>query len=234
MIEFIRNLLSKSHRTKQVFQTDKCKARRLVIQNKISEIKKTRILIGITLSNMGGSQKVAYDIIASLPESEYDVTVVSSPGGPFIDWLKGLNENRISQITIIELPCLRRDISPFNDFKAFFNLLRIISPGNFDIAHFHCSKMGILGPLAAQFSGVPRIFYTVHGWSIHQYMPVITMNILGIIMRLTKNLTTRIICVSKYDLEIGLRNKWLDPTSLTLLKMEFPPLLQFMGNYVMN
>lgn len=46
--------------------------------------------MGITLSEMGGAQKVVYDLISSLPEDRYDITLATYPGGELIQWIKDL------------------------------------------------------------------------------------------------------------------------------------------------
>jgi hypothetical protein len=38
-----------------------------------------KLLMGITLSEMGGAQKVVYDLISSLPRSVYNITLITYP-----------------------------------------------------------------------------------------------------------------------------------------------------------
>ena len=64
---------------------------------------------------------------------------------------------------IIGVPELRREISPINDILTFIKLYRIMRSNKYDIVHFHSSKMGILGRLAAYLAGVKNIYFTVHG-----------------------------------------------------------------------
>ena len=106
---------------------------------------KISLLLGVTLSEMGGAQKVVYDIIKSLPERVYEITLVTYPCGELIEWVKNLNKERDSnKVKIITLYSLRREISPLNDLKTLLSLYKIIKLGNYDITHFHSSKMGIV------------------------------------------------------------------------------------------
>ena len=70
-----------------------------------------KILFGVTLSELGGAQRVVFDIISSLPQDQYDITLVTSPVGELINWINNLNRKRKSQIRIIELLYKERAVS---------------------------------------------------------------------------------------------------------------------------
>ena len=53
-----------------------------------------KILFGVTLSELGGAQRVVFDLISSLPQEQYDITLVTSPGGQLIHWIEELNKKR--------------------------------------------------------------------------------------------------------------------------------------------
>ena len=174
--------------------------------------KRTKILMGVTLSEMGGAQKVVYDIIESLPLDIYDIGLVTAPGGELIKWIEDLNKTRDSQVKIITIPELRREISPFNDIKAFFKLYSIMKRGRYHIVHLHSSKMGILGRWAAKLAGVPKILFTVHGWGINEYQPRIVQKVLGFAERISGRISDMTICVSRYHLDKGIKMGWLNPS----------------------
>lgn len=56
---------------------------------------------------------------------------------------------------MIELDCLKREISPFKDALCLLRLYRLLKSGGYHIVHCHSSKAGILGWLAAYLAGVP-------------------------------------------------------------------------------
>ena len=66
------------------------------------------------------------------------------------------------------LPDMVREISPIKDFCAFRELLRVIRRERPDVVHAHSSKAGVLGRVAAWVCGVPRIYYSPHGYSFLQ------------------------------------------------------------------
>lgn len=178
---------------------------------------KIRILLGITLSEMGGAQKVVFDIIESLPQNLYKITLVTYPGGELIQWVKDLNKQRIEKIQIITIASLRREISPWYDLKTLLNLYMVIKRGGYDIVHFHSSKMGILGRWAAWMAKTPKILFTVHGWGINEYQPWFLQKILGFVERITGRLSHHIICVSKQHQKIGIQNKWINPQKTSVI-----------------
>lgn len=172
---------------------------------------KVRLLVGITLSEMGGAQKVVYDIISSLPLDKYDVTLVTYPGGELIDWLSPYD------IEIVTISEIRREISPYHDIVTFFKLYSIMRRGNFHIAHFHSSKMGILGRCAAWAAGVPKNYFTVHGWGINEYQPQWVQRALGSAEKIAGKMCTKCIFVSQYHKRIGIKRGWVDENKASVI-----------------
>ncbi len=76
---------------------------------------------------------------------------------------KGLISARGKGVKIVAVPSLMRRISPVNDIRALYDLVRIIQRERPDIVHTHTSKAGILGRLAAKIARVPYIVHTPHG-----------------------------------------------------------------------
>ena len=56
-----------------------------------------------------------------------------------------------------------RTLSPFKDLKALWQLIRLIQKQKPDIVHTHTPKAGLLGMMAAKFTGVPLRMHTVAG-----------------------------------------------------------------------
>lgn len=167
-----------------------------------------RLLMCITLSETGGSQRVVYDIVSNLPESLYDITLVTAPGGELLDWIDMHNSHRSNKIRVIPLDSLRRNISPPNDVRAFFGLLRLMRKNRYDIAHFHNSKVGIIGRLAATIARIPKVYYTVHGWGLNKDTTGPLYRIMSLVERLVSKCCTRIIFVSHSDMQKGIQNRW--------------------------
>jgi len=173
--------------------------------------------MGITLSEMGGAQKVVYDLISSLSKNRYDITLVTCLGGELIQWIKELKHQKDVEVRVIEIPQMRREISPFYDLWALIKLYILMKREKYDISHFHSSKMGILGRFAAYMAGIPAIYFTVHGWGINEYQPKWVQKMLGFAERIAGLRCTMCVCVSKYVMDIGIKKGWLRPAKASVI-----------------
>jgi len=63
------------------------------------------------------------------------------------------------------IPEMTREISPGRDLAAFRRLRDLFIREKPDVVHAHSSKAGGLARPAARLAGVPRIFYSPHGYS---------------------------------------------------------------------
>jgi glycosyltransferase involved in cell wall biosynthesis len=68
----------------------------------------------------------------------------------------------------VYIPEMVREISPLKDLVAFWKLYRLIRRERPDVVHAASSKAGVLGRAAAWLAGVPRIYYSPHGYSFLQ------------------------------------------------------------------
>lgn len=169
------------------------------------------LLMGVTLSEMGGAQKVVYDLISTLPRDEYCITLVTYPRGELIEWIEDLKYHKGIEVKIIGIPEIRRELSPFYDVVTFLKLYKLMKVNRYDIAHFHSSKMGILGRLAASVARVQKIYFTVHGWGINEYQPRWLQKMFGFSEKVAGKLCTKCLCVSEYHRNMGIKMGWIRP-----------------------
>ena len=169
-------------------------------------MERTRILLGVTLGEMGGAQKVVASLAEGLPEAEYEIDVVCGQGEELPGWLLTLNQTRKHQINLIQLS-LGREIELCSDLRAFIALVKLMRRRNYKLAHFHSTKMGILGRIAAKLTRVPKIYFTVHGWAFGDYQSK-RQNTLAILLeRFCARFTDKIICVTAEDQKRGLAKR---------------------------
>jgi len=168
----------------------------LVVNYMVS--KPIKILQVITLSEIGGAQRVVFDIVRGLHnDPAFFFEVACAPGGELVGWLKGLG------VRVYEIPELVREISPSQDIQALACLRSLIKRNKYDLVHCHSSKAGILGRWAAWRAGVSRIIFTVHGW-IHHAQPGWYKRMLFAWMeRAAGMISTDLVCVSRADMERG-------------------------------
>ena len=181
-------------------------------------MKRVKLLLVVTLSEIGGAQKVVYNIAAGLDHHLFDVTVATAPGGELLRWLKELPQ----KVSVFEIPELKRNISPYFDMLALIRLYRLVRRERFNVVHIHSSKAGILGRLAAWMAGVPKIFFTVHGWGINEYQNWLVRFLYTWAERLAGAVSTKVICVSENDLEKGRTLKLVADDKLTVIYNGLP------------
>lgn len=153
-----------------------------------------RVLHIITRMIVGGAQENTLLSVEGLDRmDEYDVVLLSG-----IDrGREGELLTRARETTkLIIVPELGRDISPFNDLKAFWKLYRLIREGNYHIVHTHSSKAGVLGRIAAYLAGTPLIVHTLHSLVFHDYQPWLVNRTWRIVKKICAPLTDHFISVS--------------------------------------
>ncbi len=115
----------------------------------------------ITRLEPGGSSTNTVDSCAS-QAADSDVVLIS---GPHKD-SAALAGRLPKEVSYIEVPALKREISPWNDLSALLELRRELKRLSPDIVHTHTSKAGALGRIAAFLSGWrrrPVVIHTPHG-----------------------------------------------------------------------
>ncbi|MGI6683912.1 MAG: glycosyltransferase family 4 protein [Bacillota bacterium] len=157
-----------------------------------------KILQVVTLSEVGGAQKVLFNVVKGLHNrKEFEFHVAAAPGGEMVDWLREIG------VRVFELPELVRPIFPINDIKAMIKLRKLMQDEKYDLVHCHSSKAGIVGRLAARWAGVPRIVFTVHGWGVNDRQSFLMRNLLGMAEKLAGWVSTDVVCVSQADYQLG-------------------------------
>lgn len=121
-----------------------------------------KVFILITKSGWGGAQRYVYDLATNLPKDQFEVEIMSGGNGVLVQKLieVGISANG-------NLP-IGRDVSVWEDFKAFLRLISILRKKRPDILHLNSSKIGGLGALAGRIAGIKKIIFTAHGWAFNE------------------------------------------------------------------
>ncbi len=157
------------------------------------------ILFLITRADaIGGAQVHVKDLAMALQQDQHKALILTGQQGVY-------NED-LRQVGIESIACefLSKSINPFLDGKSFRHILNIISLFKPDVIAAHSSKAGLLGRLASQITKIPCVF-TVHGWSFTTGIPEPNRSIYRWLEKLTAPWADKIICVSEYDRQIGLK-----------------------------
>ncbi len=129
---------------------------------------KKRVLFVITQSESGGAQQFLSQFLGQLQKNNYDIHVAMGIDGDG-SLVKQLNTIGISHYT---LTSLRRNISPFSDIKAVWEIHELIRGFQPDTLFLLSSKAGFIGSLAARLSSIkPNVVYRIGGWSFNDPGP---------------------------------------------------------------
>lgn len=157
------------------------------------------ILFVITRADaIGGAQVHVKDLALALQQDRHKVLILTGE--------KGIYNDDLMQAGIESIACehLQKQINPLADGKSLRYILNVVNLFKPDLIAAHSSKTGILGRLASQMTKIPCVF-TAHGWSFTTGIPEPNRTVYRWFEKLTAALATKIICVSEYDRQIGLK-----------------------------
>ncbi|MCF7919139.1 MAG: glycosyltransferase family 4 protein [Candidatus Cloacimonetes bacterium] len=147
---------------------------------------------------LSGVQNMMLELLSHLDREEYEIFVLSKPGGPLVEAVKTAGYH------YLPMPSLRRNISPW-DFVAFWEIYLLVRKYRFDIVHTHSSKTGFLGRIAARLGGVRKVVHTVHGFAIHEQQPGFNNLVYIFLERLASQFCDRIIFVNNFERKFALK-----------------------------
>lgn len=117
---------------------------------------RVKVLHVITRLDAGAGGNTLVSAVG-MDRRRYEVWIAGAAGGPL--W----KDARQQGIQTVEMACLRREVAPLEDLRAFVALVRLIRRERFGVVHLHSAKAGFLGRLAAALCRVPVVVYTLHG-----------------------------------------------------------------------
>lgn len=160
-----------------------------------------KILYCITSASWGGAQLNVLELCHDQINRGNEVVFVVGNNGRLLDLVKKIND-----VKVIILPELHREINLISDIKAVTKLRKIIKQEKPDIVHLHSSKAGTIGRLAA-IGLKSKVVFTVHGWAFTDGISSSKKKKLYcLIEKMVAPLTDLFICVSKFDMQIGIRD----------------------------
>ncbi len=178
--------------------------------------KKIKILYLITLSQWGGAQKYVTDL-ASYSKRQPNFEVSVAFGGEQNGQLKTTLEQ--NHITTHYLHHLQRQVNVLNDWRAFWQIVKLYQTLKPDIVHLNSSKAGALGAIASICCRVKikKIIYTVHGLVLNEPLNIFNKTFYWLAEWLSAKFKTRLIAVSEYDKQKLLHYKICPAHKITLI-----------------
>ena len=177
----------------------------------------TKILYLVTQSDFGGAQKYVYDLATNISKN-YAILVAGGEQGDQGELAKKLTA---AGVRYCQLSHLKRAISPWHDFLAFWQIVKLIKKEKPDIIHLNSSKISILGSLAVVFIRIfaisrlappaggsqISIIYTVHGWVFSENLSPGKKYFYKILEKSTAKFKDKIICLSEFEKQNTIKNK---------------------------
>jgi len=124
---------------------------------------KKRILLVITQSEFGGAQRFLYDLIKNLDPEKYDILLAVGKDGT-------VNSFETKGLKTYKLNFLRRNINPFYDIRASWELKKLIKDFDPQILFLNSSKAGFIGSFVSKYliqNTKYKILYRIGGWSFN-------------------------------------------------------------------
>lgn len=174
-----------------------------------------RILYVITLGETGGAQAYVKTLAEAASARGHEVTVATGQNNA--KYLKSTLEPSGAKIWPLEH--LVRQVSPFHDCMAVWELAKLYQTVKPDVIHLNSSKAGVVGSFAAflsRLSNKPKfkLIYTVHGWVFNEPMPAPLRLAYLILEKLASLMRDKLICICNYDRQIGLKRHIVPPDKL--------------------
>ncbi len=155
---------------------------------------KKKILFVITKANWGGAQRYGFDMALAMRKKGYQVSVAAGEAGLLAEKL------REEDILFHTIRGMGRNMRVFSsDVSAFFSLARIILKEKPDVLHLNSPKAGGMGAFLGRIFLVPRIVYTIHGWSFREERSAPSRALIILFSWLTVVFAHRAIAISKVD-----------------------------------
>ncbi|MCR6513738.1 MAG: glycosyltransferase family 4 protein [Clostridium chrysemydis] len=116
----------------------------------------------------------------------------------------------------IEYVEMVREISLKQDLKSILCIRRIIKRLNPDIIYMHSSKAGAIGRVASVGSKA-KIIYNAHGWAFDMDISNKKKNMYIFIEKALAKVTDKIVCISKNDYDVAIKEKISNKSKLELI-----------------
>ncbi len=140
----------------------------------------------------------------------YDVLAVSSDGDGYLSSYSKKENVRVARVE------MTRQLTPFKDLKATWQLYKIFRKEKPFIVHTHTPKAGTLGMTAAFFARVPNRLHTIAGMPLLERKGNIRI-LLDLVEKVTFGFATKVYPNSFGLRDIVIKNNYTSPTKLKVL-----------------
>ena len=173
-----------------------------------------KILYLVTRADaVGGASIHTRDMAAHMKSEGWEVLIGVGGSGPVTAAYERAG------VPYVSLRHFRRQINPWSDLLAFFELIKLIADFKPDLISAHTSKAGFIGRFAARCKGVP-VIYTPHCWSFVDGFPKARIYLFA--ERVGAPLATAIVTVSENERQEAIRKNVGHPDKIITIHNGMP------------
>lgn len=162
-------------------------------------MRRVRVAHVITRLCKGGAQENTFHSVRLADRSRYEADLIAGYPGAGEHSME--DAVRAAGIEIVRVPSLVRDPSPWKDWLAYRELVRLFRERRYDIVHTHTSKAGYLGRLAAAKVRVPIVVHTPHGHVFFGYFNQALTSFFTALERHAARKTDRLIALTQRGID---------------------------------
>lgn len=170
-----------------------------------------RILYIITSADGGGAQKYVLDLA-----HRFNGSIAAGDQG--VELFENAKKLKVKTHT---LKHLKRNISPWHDLLAIWEIYSLIRKENPDLIHLNSSKAGFLGSIAGKLAGV-KVVFTAHGFFYFERTPWLFKISYSTLERLASLCRNLIITVSEEDRKQAIRHHLINPAKIQTIYNGIP------------
>ena len=146
------------------------------------------------MDDLGGAQVHVRDLSNQLKVKSNDVSIITGVGGCV---------HELIGVPYYQCRFLKRELHPFHDIRAIFEVRRKLKEIKPDLVATHSSKAGLVGRVAAWTLRIPTVF-TAHGWAFTEGVSTKKRNLFMAIEKALGRITNQVITVSNYDRNLAI------------------------------
>ncbi len=171
------------------------------------------ILYIITQGNEGGAQKY----VLALAKHFRGIIASGTEAQTLFDNAKNLQLTcLVGRQATYNLPHLKRNINPWHDVMAIFEIRELIKKVNPDIVHLNSSKAGVLGSFASMGLKT-KIVFTAHGFIYNEPLSWAKKLFYLALEKIASEYRDYIICVSDADKTSALENQLISANKISTI-----------------
>ena len=161
---------------------------------------KQKVLYIVTKSDLGGIQKYLIEIVKELPLNIIPYFIMATPG--YLS--EELEKMVVPKEQIFFVPMTNNIFNIFQHIKSNIQTLKLIKQIQPNLIHCNATTGAIVGAVCGAVTKIPTV-YTVHGWPFTSGITLWKRIFYIILEFLICSVYKKIICVSEYDRQIGIK-----------------------------